>query len=37
MRSPVPIANGDGVWKGWATHSGTQQLAVILLQWSPTL
>jgi hypothetical protein len=32
---PLPIANGDGVLKLWSTHSGSQQVALILLEWSP--
>ncbi len=33
---PLPISDGNGVLKLWSTRSGTQQLAVILLQWTPT-
>jgi hypothetical protein len=32
---PLPIANGDGVLKLWATHSSNGQTSVILLKWAP--
>jgi hypothetical protein len=32
---PMPLAPGDGVMKIWTTHSGSQSLSLILLEWAP--
>jgi Tol biopolymer transport system component len=32
---PLPNSNGDGFLQIWTTRSGTQQLRLILLQWTP--